>query len=256
MTQSAFNSSTPSSSAWAAPLLLLALWQAGSQSGLVPAQILVPPAQVAAAISDLWANGELQRHVSASLFRLAGGYAIGAALALTFGAAIALSALARALFSPLFMALRQVPVLSFMPLLVLLLGIEERFKVAIVAITAFFPIALATFDAIRDLPKAWFEVARVYRMPLHAFFARVLVPAIMPQLLTGLRIGLTRAWLVLVAAELLAADSGVGQMMEMGRQLFQLDVVLAGVILSGLIGFSLDFLMRRAERRFSRWRVA
>lgn len=238
------------------PVLLLAMWQAGSSSGLVPSQILVPPADVARTAAGLWETGELQRHLAASLTRLASGYVVGALAGLAFGTGIALSRLARDLFAPMFLAVRQVPVLSFLPLLVLLLGIEEQFKIFIVATAAFFPIALAAFDGIRDVPKAWFEVARVYRTPLSAFVLRILVPAALPQVLSGLRIGLTRAWLVLIAAELLAADSGVGQMMEMGRQLFQLDVVLTGIVLSGLIGFSLDFLMRRAEIRLTRWKTA
>lgn len=238
------------------PLLLVGLWQAASASGLVPTQVLVPPAQVLATAAELWANGELSRHLVASLTRLTSGYLIGAAIGLIFGAGMALSRLTRDLFAPLFLALRQVPVLSFMPLLVLLLGIEEQFKIAIVAITALFPVALAAFDGIRDMPKAWFEVARVYRTPLPALVLRILAPAALPPIATGLRIGLTRAWLVLVAAELLAADSGVGQMMEMGRQLFQLDVVLAGIVVSGLIGFALDHAMRRAEARLARWRTA
>lgn len=240
----------------APPLLLIALWQAGASSGLVPPQILVPPLDVARTALDLWSSGELQRHLVASLSRLVSGYVLGAAAGLAFGAAIALSRLARDLFAPSFLALRQVPVLSFLPLLVLLLGIEEPFKVFIVATAAFFPVALAAFDGIRDVPRAWFEVARVYRTPLPQFIRRILVPAALPPVLSGLRIGLTRAWLVLVAAELLAADSGVGQMMEMGRQLFQLDVVLAGIVLSGLIGFTLDFAMRRLELRLTRWRTA
>lgn len=240
----------------AAPAVLLLVWQLGSTSGLVPATILVPPAQVLATAADLWAENEIQRHLAASLSRLGAGYALGAAAGLAFGTLIALSRLARDLLAPSFLAVRQVPVLSFLPLLVLMLGIEEQFKVFIVATAAFFPVALAAFDGIRDVPKAWFEVARVYRTPLPQFVLRILAPAALPAVLVGLRIGLTRAWLVLIAAELLAADSGVGQMMEMGRQLFQLDVVLTGIVLSGVIGFSLDFLMRRAEVRLTQWRAA
>jgi sulfonate transport system permease protein len=238
------------------PALLLLVWQVGATSGAIPDQVLPPPADVARAAAALWSTSELGRHLEASLGRLVGGYALGATTGLGFGVAIGLSAAARALFAPLFMALRQVPVLSFMPLLVLLLGIEEPFKIAIVAITSFFPVALAAFDAVRDAPRSWFDVARVYRIPPAVFLLRILGPGTAPAILTGLRIALTRAWLVLVAAELLAADSGIGQMMEMGRQLFRLDVVLVGVVLSGLIGFALDVLMRRAEARLLRWRAA
>src|SRR5690606_24523310 len=100
---------------------------------------------------------------------------------------------------------------------VLLLGIEEGFKIVVVAIAAFFPVALAAFDGVRGLPRSYLEVARLYRTPLVPLLGRILLPATIPPILTGLRLGLTRAWLVLVACELLAANSGVGQMMEMGR---------------------------------------
>jgi sulfonate transport system permease protein len=141
-------------------------------------------------------------------------------------------------------------------MLVIFLGIDEQFKVAIVILAAFFPVALAAFDGIRSVPKAWFEVAKVYRTRLPDLVWRILIPATVPGVLTGLRIALTRAWIVLVAAEILAADSGIGQMMEMGRQLFQLDVVLSGVVVSGLIGFLLDRGARAIEARATKWKAA
>jgi len=237
-------------------VILVAAWQAASSAGLFPPQVLVPPVEVANTLAELVSNGELARHLGQSLVRLAAGFSIGAAAGLLFGAAIALSRWTEALFAPLFLALRQVPVLAFLPLLVLFLGIEETLKIVIVAVAAFFPVALATFDGVRGVPRGWFEVARLYRTPLVPFLARILLPATLPPVLTGLRIALTRAWLVLVAAELLAADSGLGQMMEMGRQLFRIDVVLAGVIVSGLVGFVLDRGAKQIERRATRWRTA
>ncbi len=242
--------------ALAAPLSLLALWQLACASGLAPAQVLVPPSDVAATLWHMAGSGELGRHVGDSLYRLIIGFAIGATAGLLFGIGIGLSRLAEAVLSPLFLTLWQVPVIAFIPTMVIFLGINEPFKVAIVAIAAFFPIALATFDAVRGVPKAWFEVARVYRTRLPDLVRRILIPATVPAVLTGLRIALTRAWIVLVAAEILAADSGIGQMMEMGRQLFQLDVVLSGVIVSGVIGFALDRGAREIERRATRWRTA
>lgn len=242
--------------ALAAPLSLLAAWQLACMSGLFPPQVLVPPSEVARTLWHMAGSGELGRHVGDSLYRLGIGFTIGTLAGLSFGVAIALSRLAEAAFSPLFLTLWQVPVIAFVPTMVIFLGINEPFKIAVVAIAAFFPIALATFDGVRGVPKAWFEVARVYRTRLPDLVRRILIPATVPAVLTGLRISLTRAWIVLIAAELLAADSGIGQMMEMGRQLFQLDVVLAGVVVSGVIGFLLDRGAREIERRATRWRAA
>lgn len=237
------------------PLLgLLLLWQFASASGVFPPQVLVPPSEVAATLGQLWRNGELTGHLGTSLFQLVSGFLAGAAIGLVFGTSMALSKLFEALFAPLFQAVRQVPVLAFIPMLVLLLGIEERFKIVVVAVAVFFPVALATFDGVRTIPRSYFEVARLYRTPLLPFVTRILLPAAIPPVLTGLRLGLTRGWLVLVACELLAADSGIGQMMEMGRQMFRIDVVLAGVFVSGLVGFFLDRSVKLVERRFVRWK--
>lgn len=238
------------------PIGLLALWQFACLSGVFPPQVLVPPSGVLGALVDMARTGELQRHVGDSLYRLLLGFVIGALTGMAFGATMALSRLSEAALSPLFLTLWQVPVIAFVPMMVMFLGIDEPFKLAVVAIAAFFPMALATFDGIRGVPRAWFDVARVYRIRLPQLIWRILLPATVPAVLTGLRVSLTRAWVVLVAAELLAADSGIGQMMEMGRQLFQIDVVLAGVVVSGLIGFLLDRGARWVESRASRWRTA
>ncbi|MDP5278271.1 ABC transporter permease [Sphingomonas sp. DG1-23] len=251
-----FRASRSALSSIVAPVALLALWQLACLSGLFPPQVLVPPSEVARTLLELAQSGELERHIGESMFRLATGFTIGALAGLAFGAAIALSRLAEAALSPFFLALWQVPVIAFVPMLVIFLGIDEPFKIAIVALAAFFPVALATFDGVRGVPKAWFDVARVYRTRLPDLIWRILVPATIPSVLTGLRVALTRAWVVLVAAELLAADSGIGQMMEMGRQLFRIDVVLAGVVVSGVIGFALDWGARAIERRATRWKTA
>jgi sulfonate transport system permease protein len=237
-------------------LILLALWQILCATGLFPDQVLVPPSGVAGTLLDMARSGELSRHVGESLSRLLLGYALGALAGLAFGALAALSRWAEAALWPTFLALWQVPVIAFVPVLVLFLGIDETFKVTVVAVAAFFPVALAAFDGIRSVPEAWFEVARIYRTRLPDLIRRILIPATIPAVLTGLRVAITRAWVVLVAAELLAADSGIGQMMETGRQMFRIDVVLAGVVTSGVIGFLLDRAARTLETRATRWRTA
>ncbi|MDX3909838.1 MAG: ABC transporter permease [Sphingobium sp.] len=239
-----------------APLVLLGAWQLACLTGLFPPQVLIPPSGVARALLDMAASGELQRHVGDSLHRLIIGFIIGALAGMAFGATMALSRLTEAALSPLFLTLWQVPVIAFVPVMVMFLGIDEPFKLAVVAIAAFFPMALATFDGIKGVPRNWFEVAKIYRLNVFQLIGRILLPATVPAVLTGLRVSLTRAWVVLIAAELLAADSGIGQMMEMGRQLFQIDVVLAGVVVIGLVGFMLDRGARWIEAHASRWRTA
>lgn len=238
------------------PLLLLLLWQAVTALKLFPPEVLVSPAAVVAAFAEIIASGELQRHLSESLGRLAAGFGFGATSGLAFGLVMALSKSVERVFGPTFQALRQVPVLAFIPMLILLLGIDEVFKVVIIAKAAFFPVALAAYDSIKGLPKSHFEVAALYKTPWWVLVGRILVPASLPNILAGARLSLTRAWLVLVAAELIVADSGLGQMMEMGRQMFRLDIVMAGVIVAGVIGFALDRLFQLVQSRALRWKTA
>ena len=116
--------------------------------------------------------------------------------------------------------------------------------------------ALATYDGIKNIPSGYFDVSALYQLSAWTRFRDILFPAIVPALLTGVRIGLSRSWLVLVGAELLAAESGIGQMMEMSRQIFRMDVVMVGVILTGGIGFALDRGLRLLEWRLVRWKRA
>lgn len=237
------------------PLLLLALWQWSCQSGVFPEQILVSPQRVYEAGVELYQAGELQLHFQQSLARLATGFLIGSLLGLVYGVALGMSHRIEAFFGPTFHALRQVPIIAFIPMLVLVFGVEETFKIVVVAKAAFFPVALAAIDAVKGIPRQYFEVARVYQLPTSVLVTRVILPATVPPILTGLRLSLGRAWMVLVAAELLAADSGIGQMMEMGRQMFRIDIVMVGVVITGGVGFALDRAFRGLELHLVKWKT-
>ncbi|MBA6115151.1 ABC transporter permease [Pseudomonas putida] len=235
------------------PVVLLAVWALVASAGLFPSNVLVPPQEVWLSFTELLASGELQEHLAGSLSRLALGFSLGALGGLAFGAALALSKTVEAYCAPLFHTLRQIPSIALIPMFVLLFGVDEAFKVVIVAKTAFFPVALATCEGVRAIPRSHFEVAAVYRLRWPTLVSRIALPAALPAIVTGVRIALTRAWVVLVACELLAADSGLGQMIEMGRQMLRIDVVMVGVVVTGVIGFTLDYGLRRVERRFTAW---
>lgn len=237
------------------PLLLLALWHWAASSGEFAGNLLVAPLEVWQSFNEGLDSGELSEHLHYSLSRLGLGFVAGAMPGLAFGVAMALSRQVEIYCAPLFHALRQIPTLALIPMLVLLLGIDESFKISVVAITLFFPVALATSEAVQDIPRSHFEVARVYRLPLPTVLCQVALPAAAPGIVTGLRIGLTRAWVVLVASELLAADSGLGQMIELSRQLLRIDLVMVGMLVIGVVGFAIDALFRLLERRLSRWKV-
>lgn len=237
------------------PLLLLLVWAFAASHHWLPEQILVPPAQVVAAAREVWSSGELPDDLQVSLLRLLWGFAIGSVLGIVFGALLATSQAFRAYTGPLFNILRQVPTLALTPMFILLLGIGETLKIVIIVKSTFFPVALATLEGIRQVPAAYHEVGSVYRLGLWARWRRVVFPAAAPSVLTGVRIALGRSWMVLVAVELLAADTGIGQMMEMGRQTLRLDIVMVGVIVTGVIGFVIDKGFRLLQGALMRWRV-
>lgn len=232
----------------APPLIILGAWSALSLSGLFPAEIVVPPQVLWRTFLDLWSHGDLPEHLAGSLGRLAVGYGAGAAIGVFLGALMGLSRQAEAYILPSFHILRQLPTIALIPAFIMIFGVGETVKIVLVAKAVALPVALATFDGVRGVPKAYFDVGRIYRVgPLPLFF-KVVVPAVVPPVVTGLRVALARAWMVLVGAELLVADSGLGQLMEWGRQTFRIDTVLVGVVLTGLIGFSLDKAFRTGER--------
>ncbi|TBU99210.1 ABC transporter permease [Stutzerimonas kirkiae] len=237
------------------PLLVLAAWLLVAAAGWFPPQLLVPPAHVYQAFSELLGSGELREHLAVSLSRLAIGFTLGALGGLLFGTALALSRQVEAYCAPLFHTLRQIPSIALIPMFILLFGVEETFKILIVLKAAFFPVALATSEGVRGIPRSHFEVAEVFRLPLPSLLRDVAFPAAAPPIVTGLRIGLSRAWMVLVAAELLAADSGLGQMIEMSRQMMRIDVVMVGVVVAGLVGCVLDHGLRLLEKRLFRWKT-
>ena len=240
-------------SGWTSPLLLLLLWSVATSLDWAPEQILVSPLQVLRTGWELAESGELREHLQISLLRLGGGFLIGGAAGAAFGLLLGLSPGLRAYTAPTFNVLRQLPSVALIPLFILLFGIGESFKIFIVVKATFFVIALAVHDAVAGLSQRYTEVAQVYCFTRWQVIRRVILPAIVPATLTGVRIALSRSWMVLVGAELLAADSGLGQMMEMARQMFRLDVVMVGVVLTGVIGYALDQGLRWLESHLMRW---
>ncbi len=238
------------------PTLLLGLWILAARLGWLPAQILPDPALVAATVAEFVETGDLWFHTGVSLLRVVEGFALGAALGLGLGVAMGLSDRARWILEPSFTALAQVPPLGWIPLLMLLVGIDEALKVLIIAKAALIPVALNTHKGIRNVPTAWREVGAALTFGPWLTLTRIVLPASVPTVFTGIRNGLTNAWLALVAVELLASSEGLGYLMVWGRQLFQLDLVILAMIVVGLVGFALDWSLGRVERRLQRWELA
>lgn len=236
------------------PLALLAVWSVVAHFEWVPAPILPPPSAVVAALVDAVASGELWGNLLISVARVLGGFAIGLAIGLLLGVGMGLSPTLKDYLYPLFKAVSQVPVLGWLPLLMLLVGIDEALKLILIAKAAMVPIALNTMKGLENVPTRYIEVARVLGYSRRQLLVHVVFPAALAPVWNGIRYGLTHAWLVLVVVELLASSEGLGFMIVYGRQLFQLDVVLAAVVVVGAIGYGLDRILELTERRLLRWR--
>lgn len=232
------------------PILALLTWHFICSLQIFPTQILVPPATVWNTFIGLLQSGELQLHLKDSLARLFFGFSIAALSAIAFGVAYGSITTFRNYTYILFNLLYQIPIFVLIPIFILIFGIGELFKILLIIKACFFPIALATADAVKNIPKQYIELGQIYKLKTRAWLRYIVIPSILPPLISGLRIALGRAWLILVAVELLAAGTGIGQMMELGRQMLRLDVVMVGVFITGMIGFSLDKLLRLIEQRF------
>jgi sulfonate transport system permease protein len=240
--------------AWLEPLWLpvavLILWTIGAAQGWISAQVLPPPAFVLETLRDLSTSGDLWQHVSASLQRVLVGFAVGSLLGLALGTAMGLSRNVEAYVLPTFNALVQIPVLAWLPFVLLLVGIGEPLKYILIAKAALVPVALNTLQGFRQAPENLREVGAVYGYTRRQQVLEIVLPTAVPTLFTGIRLGFTKAWLSLVVVELVASSEGLGYLIVYGRQLFQLDLVMAAVIVVGAIGYAIDKLLDITERRF------
>jgi sulfonate transport system permease protein len=235
--------------------VILALWQGLFQLGYIKPLILPPPTQVAATFWDLLKSGAMARHVGISVLRVLEGFGIAAFLGLSFGVAIGLSRTLDRLTDLIIQVVKPIPPIAWIPLAILWFGIGEESKVYIIFLGAFFPVIINTIDGIRQTDQKFVEVARILAVPRCKFVRQVVLPGALPAIMTGIRVGLMVAWMCVVAAELIAAGSGIGYLIMDARQLSQSDVVLVGMITIGIIGKLMDSVIKRVEKRLVGWKV-
>jgi sulfonate transport system permease protein len=234
------------------PLALLGTWYIATAAHWVPEQILPAPATVLDAFAALIRDGDLLNNLAVSLSRVAYGFGAGTIAGLLFGAGMGFSDRFARLVRPTFLIIAQIPILAWLPFFMLLLGIGEALKVVLVAKAVFTPITLATSTGIRGVPQPYLELARILQLTKWRTLTRVVLPAALPQLFSGLRYGLTHAWLALVMVELLASYEGIGYLMVYSRQLFQLDVMVAIMLVIGAVGLLFDRLLALGEAWLTR----
>lgn len=235
------------------PLALLALWQIAATNVWLAPQILPSPMTVAATFADLVGDGTLAADLWVSLERIVLGFAGGTAAGLAVGVLLGLSPRIEQYLGPSLRAIAQIPSLGWLPFFMLIFGLGETLNAVLIAKACFVPIVLSTAAGIGAVDVRYLEVARVVRLPRRSLVLRLVLPAALPDIASGVRLALGQAWISLVVVEMLADSEGVGYLMTWGRTIFQTDIVIVGMIVVGVIGFLMDAGLRGIERRLRRW---
>jgi NitT/TauT family transport system permease protein len=232
---------------------LLILWQIAVSR---PPQLLLPgPWGVVRGIGDLLQHGLLFKYVVASLFRVTWGFLLAVVIAIPLGLTIGWYRRAEMALNPLVQVFRPISPLAWIPIAILWFGVGDLAAIFLIFVGCFFPLLLTAMSAVRNVPTVYVNVGRNFGLSTGDFIYRVLYPAVVPQLITGLRITLGIAWLVVVAAEMIAVNSGLGFLIIDARNAGnRYDLVVAGMVIIGTIGLFLDLGMRSLERVKSfRW---
>ncbi|MHC8333806.1 ABC transporter permease [Pseudomonas sp. LB3P25] len=239
---------------WLLPVVLFSLWHLGAKQGWLSAQVLPPPEFIYQTLVELATSGDLWLNTAASLQRVLVGFALGASVGIFLGVAMGLSRTVEDYLLPSFNAIVQIPVLGWLPFALLVFGIGEPLKYVLIAKAALVPVTLCSLQAFHQAPKNLLEVGRVFGFSRRQVVTDIILPAAVPTFFTGLRLGFTKAWLSLVVVELVASSEGLGYLIVYGRQLFQLDLVMAAVVVVGGIGLLIDRGFNLVEKRLIRGR--
>lgn len=241
---------------WALPLALLLAWELASRAGWLPRQLLPEPWAVVQAFWTLLWSGEIATHVAVSTRRALLGFAIGGGLGLLLGLLTGSVRSAETLLDSSLQMLRNIPALALIPLAILWFGIDEAAKLFLVALGVFFPVYLNTFHGIRAVDPALIEMARSHGLSGLALYRQVILPGALPSILVGVRFSLGLMWVLLIVAETISAQAGIGYMTMNAREFLQTDIVLVGIVLYALLGKLADVMARGLERWWLRWHPA
>jgi sulfonate transport system permease protein len=235
------------------PVALALFWEIAVRAGLSSGRLMPPPSRIYEEFADLARSGELQRHVTVTMLRVAAGFALGTAAGTLMGALAGASALARRLIDPSLQGLRAVPSIAWIPLFILWLGIFETSKVVLIAVGVFFPIYLGVMGAILSVDRKIVEVGRVYRLSGPAMVRRILLPAVLPAYVVSLRAGLGLGWMFVIAAEFMGASEGLGYLLIDGQQLGKPAEIVAAILAFAILGKLTDWLIVLISTPFLRW---
>lgn len=235
------------------PLLLIAAWSIGSAGGFIDPRSLPAPWTVVETAIELIADGRLQENLLVSMSRVAGGFAIGVAAGVLIALIAGLSRTGEYLLDGVIQLKRAIPTLAMIPLLMLYLGIGEGMKITIISLAVFVPVYINLHSYLRAIDTRYVELAESLRLNYAGFIRHIVLPGALPGLLLGLRFGVTAAWLALVVVEQINATSGIGYMINLAGSYGQINIVIVGLVVYAVLGFTSDATVRFVERRALSW---
>jgi NitT/TauT family transport system permease protein len=241
-------------SGWVSLVLAIGLWQLAGSAALVNPLFLPTPVAILRAIWQLALSGALWQHLSYSVMRIGTGWMLGTVSGIIVGFAIGLSSLARGVGITFISALFPIPKIALLPLLILWLGIGEEPKIATIALGVFFSTAISVYSGVDAVPRNLIRMAQSFDVPFHAIVRRVIWPGALPSILAGFRITASIALLLVVSAEMIGAEYGIGAFVLQAGNLMQTDQLLAGVVILSLFGLAVGRLINWLETRLLHWR--
>lgn len=222
------------------PVIIIVAWWFATKDGGIPVGILPPISLVKQGLIEMITSGELQQDLVVSLGRVLKGYLVSAILGITLGSLIGMFRPFKNMTVPLITVIRQIPIIAWIPLIIMWAGIGEPSKIIIIVLAAFFPILVNTEAGIEETPAGLLEVASLYKLSPWETFIKVYLPHALSHILVGLKLGLGVSWMAVVAAEMIASNTGIGYKLNYARSMMQANKVIVCMIVIGLIGVTMD----------------
>ncbi len=239
---------------WMSPVIVLVVWQIVASAGLVETRFFPAPSAIFAKFTDMVTTAQFWIDLKISVVRLLVGFAIGAIPGAAIGLLMGLSPLAERVVSPLISMLYPLPKIALLPLIMLIFGLSEASKYAIVAIGVFFIMAINTYGGVQNINKIYFDVAKNLKVPGWKVYLTVALPGALPGIFTGLRLATGVALILLVSAEFVGASEGIGYRIWWSWTVFWVEQMYVGLVIIALLGFGFASLVGVCERTFLPWR--
>ena len=229
-------------------MLILAVWYGVRKAFDIPSYILPGPVEVFQALCETVRNGQLFESTVASLFRVTWGFYLAVAVAVPLGMVMGRLKIVRDMVNPVIQFLRPISPLAWIPMALMWFGIGDKPAIFLIFLSAFFPMVVFTLSGVAGIKATFLRVAENFGLTGRQLYMKVILPAALPEIIVGLRITLGTAWLVIVAAEMIAVKSGLGYLIIDARNSLRMDKVVAGMLVIGIIGLILDSIIRLLER--------